>query len=454
MVEYKCMDENRFRDLAYRTNAGSSRKRKTPRKKIVLITIAVIAVLSIGAFIFKNKIGAINIPFLRRANNPGDVADIPNDPTTTASKNPTNDPLIAKLSIPDGFSMQVFAKNVKDARVIVFDPKGRMLVSQTSEGRVSIVDSSQNRMIISGLSKPHGLAFLCKNISSTDAATAPTCTLFIAQQSKLVSYDYDVATAAASNPKKLIDIPSTATDRHFTRTLQLLPDNNILLISVGSSCNVCVETDTMRGRIMAYNIATGKVSEYARGLRNSVFMTLDKDGQVFASEMGRDSLGDDIPPDEINIIAPGKDYGWPYCYGQNVHDDVFDTKTYIRNPCMEPFEVPSLIDLPAHSAPLGIAFVPDDWNKNVGNAATDNFTGNLLVAFHGSWNRTTPTGYKIARIAFDSNGKEVSVTDFISGWLTTDGGKLGRPVALVFGPDNALYISDDSTGNVYRVVKN
>jgi glucose/arabinose dehydrogenase len=396
------------------------------------IGLVIVAVIILGIYLFRTNIGAVKVP-------PGDE---PTGEAEVTDQNPTKDPLIAKLSIPDGLSMQIFAKNVKGARVIVFDPKGRMLVSETSEGKIVILEDADKdgiaesqRTLVSGLSKPHGMAFDCAET---------TCTLYVAEHSKLSSYDYGLVTGAVTNSKKLVDIPATATDRHNTRTLQFLPDSNVLLISVGSSCNVCDENDAMRGRIMAYNTATQKVSEYARGLRNAVFMTISPDGKVFATEMGRDGLGDEIPPDEINIIEAGKNYGWPTCYSKNIHDDVYDKRVYIRNPCSEPFETPSFIDLQAHSAPLGLAFVPSDW----GSAA-----GSLLVAYHGSWNRSEPTGYKIARITLDAEGNYQSIEDYISGWLTSDGTKLGRPVALVFGPDNALYISDDDTGNVYRVAK-
>ena len=404
----------------------------------LLLAILIVLLFAVLAFIFKQQIGGINVPTSQKPTT---------GKTDITNQNPDGDPVIAKLTIPDGFAMNVFAKNVKDARVIVFDAKARMLVSETSEGRIAVLEDTNkdgvadtNRTLISSLAKPHGLALLCAN-----SATPTACTLFVAQQSKLVSYDYDTETGTTTNPKKLLDIPATATDRHFTRTLQFLPDNLTLLISVGSSCNVCNETDAMRGRIMAYNITTGKVGEYARGLRNAVFMTLSPNGNVFATEMGRDGLGDGFPPDEINLLQASNDYGWPNCYGKNVHDGVFDTNTYIRDPCTEPFETPSLVDLPAHSAPLGLAFMPSTWATNP--------SGNLLVAYHGSWNSSVPTGYKIARVSFDTDGNYVGITDFISGWLTSDGTKLGRPVDLVFGSDNALYISDDDTGTIYRLAK-
>ena len=180
---------------------------------------------------------------------------------------------------------------------------------------------------------------------------------------------------------------------------------------------------------------------------------------MWATEMGRDLLGDDIPPDEINIIEEGKNYGWPNCYGKNIHDDNFDKNTYIRNPCMEPFETGSHVDLQAHSAPLGLAFVPE-WgiDSNMcfegleaacGGGFPDEYWNDLIVAYHGSWNRTNPTGYKLVRVKMDDYGNSIGVEDFITGWLGPKG-VLGRPVDVKFH-NGALYVSDDKAGVIYKI---
>ena len=171
---------------------------------------------------------------------------------------------------------------------------------------------------------------------------------------------------------------------------------------------------------------------------------------MWATEMGRDLLGDNLPPDEINIVDPSTssgppDYGWPHCYGKNEHDNDYDKAAF--NHCAEPAYKPSHIDLPAHSAPLGLAFIPNwpqsGWPKD--------YAADLLVAYHGSWNRSEPTGYKIVRIKLGDDGKLEGIEDFITGWLSDDGKALGRPVDITIRNDGTAYISDDKAGVIYKL---
>ena len=170
------------------------------------------------------------------------------------------------------------------------------------------------------------------------------------------------------------------------------------------------------------------------------------DGSMWATENSRDMLGDDIPPDEINVIKGGANYGWPNCYGKNIHDDEFDKKTYVRNPCLEPLEIGSKVDIQAHSAPLGLDFVPEEafWPED--------YNYDLIVALHGSWNRTEPTGYKLIRVKLDAQGNYQGTEDFVTGWLTFSGGVLGRPVDVMF-MNGSLYVTDDKAGVIYKISK-
>ena len=154
-------------------------------------------------------------------------------------------------------------------------------------------------------------------------------------------------------------------------------------------------------------------------------------------EYGRDWLGDALPPEEINRIVAGGDYGWPYCYGQRITDPDFGSPERCRD------TRPPEVEMPAHSAPLGIAF-------GHGLAFADRYRDMLYVAFHGSWNRSTPTGYKLVGIPFRNGRPSGPPEDIVSGWLQGRSA-WGRPVAPLAGPDGALYLSDDRAGLIYRI---
>lgn len=350
------------------------------------------------------------------------------------------------FNVPAGYVMEVYAADVPGARVMAFDPGGAMIVSEPSEGRVvALIDTDRDGHIdetpavIDGLNAPHGLEFRC-----SDEADPTKCTFYVAEKDKLVAYEYDGQAHRASSPRKLLDLPNGSVGAHSTRTLLFLayPQEDTLLIAVGSSCNVCEESDDRRAKILYYNVATGESGEYARGLRNAVFMTLHPvSGAVWATEMGRDGLGDDIPPDEINIITRGAWYGWPWFYGKNIEDMIYRPNS---RPLFAQEPIPSHIDIPAHSAPLGLAFIPEEgWSEE------DWY--DLLVAYHGSWNRSVPTGYKIVKMRLDAQGNYAGTEDFITGFLTADGRRIGRPVDIKALPGGTVYISDDSAGVIYRL---
>jgi glucose/arabinose dehydrogenase len=334
---------------------------------------------------------------------------------------------------------------------MIRDPQGTMLVSETSEGKVIALrdadmdgkaDGTLN--VLEGLDKPHGLALSC---SYTDLVNVnqDSCVLFVAETGELKSYTYDTGTSAAIYKETLTTFPTG--NGHFTRTILMHPDGKRLLISVGSSCNVCTEEDDRRAAVLSFEIESKKVSVVATGLRNTVFMAVDpKTKEIWRTDNGRDIIGDDIPPDEVNRIAEGKDYGWPLCYGNNIHDTDFDKKKYSVDPCGT--KTPPHIELQAHSAALGLGFIPDDeWPEDM--------RGDLLIAYHGSWNRSTPTGYKVVRFDLDSTRKATSgPIDFLTGFLPPEAAPdeaIGRPVGVLVEAGGVVYVSDDRAGAIYRI---
>lgn len=385
----------------------------------LLVLIGLVLLVRAGFFAYQNLRGVG--PVFRPP-----VSDITKQ--LSESVNTTGFP----LSIPKGFSVSIFAKGLGGPRVLAWDTVETLLVSIPSRGTVVALPdvdgdgmSDATKIITQGLNAPHGLAFLQEK-------------LYIAETNQVASYDYDAKNFTVTQKRKIIDLPSGG--NHVTRTIGFGPDGR-LYISVGSSCNVCIERDWRRAKILVANSDGSDLQEYASGLRNSVFFTWDSvTQQLWATDMGRDLIGDDIPPDEINIITDDANYGWPYCYGDNVHDTTFDNAPKAKEHCAT--SIPSHIDLQAHSAPLGLAFIPESWPTE--------YRGDLLVSYHGSWNRTEPTGYKVVRFDLDEQGNSIGESDFLTGFL--DGKTaFGRPVDLLFDVQGNLFVSDDKKGMVYLI---
>lgn len=403
------------------------------KKRIIwgILTLIFVTVGSvIGAFYYKNLRGVLPA-ILPPKDNIADIITDKNKPTDTKV---SGEPIDFPLTLPEGFEISIFARDLPKARVMVMDPKGNMWVSQTGENKITFLEVENGKVIgksdiFRNLNRPHGLALDPQN----------PYMLYIAEEDKISR----IPLYSDGKMEKLVDLDSGG--RHYSRTIAFGPDDR-LYISIGSSCDVCNEKNEQRGKIFSMNRDGSDWREYARGLRNTVFFAWSYvDGRMWGTDMGRDGLGDNLPPDEINIIAEGKNYGWPICYGKNIHDTNFDKNTYIRNPCMEPFETESYIDLGAHVAPLGLGFVPEEgWPEE--------YWYDLLVAYHGSWNSSVPVGYKIARIKLDAKGNYLGETDFISGWLTADNQALGRPVDILIQPGGVMYVSDDKAGVIYKII--
>lgn len=332
------------------------------------------------------------------------------------------------LKVTEGFKIGIFSKDLPNARDLQFTPDGTLLVSLTASGKVIALPdkddngvSDENITVLSGLRRPHGMAFYKGK-------------LFVAEERQVNRYSYDETSYRAVFEKKLFDLPLGG--RHFTRSLVFDKEGN-LYVSVGSTCDTCVESDPFLATVIVSDADGRTPRVYSKGLRNAVFLAVDESsGNVWAAEMGRDFLGDETPSDEIDILDDGADFGWPYCYGDKNWDKGFGQKNQSYcNTTVKPF-----YKIPAHSSPLGLTFInspqfPKDWQKD------------LLVSYHGSWNRSVPVGYKVVRISLSEKPEE---SDFITGFTRSS----ARPVDVAFDREGSLFVSDDTAGKVYKIVKN
>jgi glucose/arabinose dehydrogenase len=387
--------------------------------------VGVVIVLALVALMF--------IPHARRST--GYQPPPPKSPTPSASARPyavsAGPPPAAPLKAPDGYTIHVFADHLGRARDLQFTPGGTLLVSDLAANRVialpdvnhdGVADAA--KVVLLGGANTHGLAFHGGQ-------------LFVAQLDGVYRYNWDETALTATLDRKLFALPSPNPD-HNSRTLAIAPDGT-LYVSVGSTCNVCRESDPHNATVMVSDTNGTNPRVFATGLRNASFLTLDPtSGELWGTEMGRDYLGDNLPPDEINIIRQGQDYGWPYCYGDRVHDSNFDPSG--THTCEA--TVPPVFDIPAHNAPLGLAFVKS------AQFPVDQ-QGDLLVALHGSWNSTVPVGYKVVRLTVRGNSV-TGMDDFLTGFSNDT----ARPVDVTFDATGNLYVSDDKSGTVYIVQKN
>ena len=346
---------------------------------------------------------------------------------------PQGDELNYPLDLPKGFNLGVFADLKGDLpRALAFDEKGVLFASIPGSGKIIALpdengDGKADRIVevMRGLARPHGIAFAGDFI-------------YVGETDKVVRARYDPENLSVGSVEKLFDLPGGG--RHFTRTIRI--KDGKIYTSVGSSCDTCLEDSPYRAAVLVSDLDGAGLRVFARGLRNTVFFTLDAKGRIWGTDMGRDFLGDNLPPDEVNLIEEGQDYGWPYCYGDRVRDAKFRNGEKLAY-CTE--TASPKFNLPAHVAPLGITFIKSDLFPGGDQ-------GNILVALHGSWNSSVPVGYKIVKLSVLGDSV-TGMEDFISGFL--DGKEvLGRPVDLIFDERGYLFISDDEAGLIYLLAKN
>jgi glucose/arabinose dehydrogenase len=340
------------------------------------------------------------------------------------------------VNLPPGFHMRVFAAGLSGVRWLGIAPDGLLYATAPGSGKVyTLADTDKDgvaddvKTFADRLDGVHGIAFKDKGV-------------YVATEGTIVRLEDTDGNGLADKRDVLAkDLPTGG--GHSTRTLAFGPDGK-LYVAAGSSCNVCVEENQKRAAVSRYS-ADGKFEKvFASGLRNAVGILFHPvTGELWATNNGRDNLGDNTPPETIYNLKEDTNYGWPYCYGQRIPDQS-------QNPpagFCEKTGVPA-VEMQAHSAPLGLAFY-------TGDQFPKEFKGDLFVAFHGSWNRSAPTGYKVVRIRFkdnqpDAQAGDLLVEDFATGWIA-DGDVWGRPVDPLTAPDGSLLLTDDKAGAIYAI---
>ena len=337
-----------------------------------------------------------------------------------------------RIRPPEGFRVSVFADGVPNARLLRFTPSGDLLVSQPRRDRVVLLHRDED-----GDGRADGKQVLLDDLDLPHGIDVHDGWLYVGEAGAIGRVRFDAEARALDGEFERIVTGLPEGGNHWTRTVRIGPDG-ALYVSVGSSCNVCEEEDARRAAMLRFAPDGSGGEIYATGLRNSAgFDWRPQTGELFATDNGRDLLGDDFPPCELNRIERGGFYGWPYANG----DNVIDPNLGAGNEARIATAIPPVHGFRAHNAPLGITFVR--------GTAAPGFRGAALVALHGSWNRTRKDGYKVVALHWRPGGA-IAERDFLVGFEENED-VIGRPVDVAEGPDGAFYVSDDYAGVIYRV---
>jgi len=339
---------------------------------------------------------------------------------------------LSDLKLPNGFSISIFAE-VENARSLAKTPSGTIFVSTRKEDKVyALQDTDKNGIadkkfiIASGLKTPNGVAFRNGD-------------LYVAEVSRILKFS-NIESNLASPPKAIVVYDKLPTDRHHGwKYIAFGPDGK-LYIPVGAPCNICESKNQIYASISRMNADGSGFETIASGVRNTVGFTWHpQTKEMWFTDNGRDMMGDNYPPCELNkFTKKGQHFGYPYCHGGEFADPEYGDKY----PCSD-FVKPEW-KFKAHTAPLGLKFY-------TGDMFPSDYQGDLIVAQHGSWNRSKKVGYKLMRVKIKDN-KAISSEVFVEGWMDDASQKVtGRPVDVLVLDDGSMLVSDDHAGKIYRI---
>ena len=372
-------------------------------------------------------------------------------------------PRDAELKVPAGFEVRQFASGLSNPRIIRVAPNGDIFVAETGPGRIRVLRPSDNgagasatETFATGLNRPFGIAF--------HPADNPQW-VYVGNTDSVVRFPYRVGDLKARGAAEVI-VPKLPTGGHSTRDVVFSKDGAKMFVSVGSQSNVAEGmgkldgaalrqweqqrpagaawgSETDRADVLVFDPLGKNQKVFATGIRNCVGMAVNPTtGDLWCSTNERDGLGDDLPPDYLTRVREGGFYGWPWYYA-GAHEDPRHKGE--RPDLKDKVIVPDVL-LQPHSASLGMMFY-------TGDQFGAEFRGSAFAAEHGSWNRSTRTGYKIIRAIVNDGVPTGEYEDFVTGFVVDDASVWGRPVGVAMARDGSLLFSEDGNGTIWRVAR-
>ena len=336
------------------------------------------------------------------------------------------------LTLPPGFAIDVWADDVPGARSMTLGPRGTLFVGTRDKAFVYAIPNATGGGLARkpvrvgrGLSSPNGVAV-------RDGA------LYVAEISRILRFD-DIEGRLEQPPDPVVVTDRYPTDRHHGWKFIAFGPDGWLYVPVGAPCNVCLPPGPLHETITRMKPDGSAIEVVAHGVRNSVgFDWRPGTHDLWFTDNGRDWMGDDQPPDELNHAPKsGLHFGFPYCHGRALLDPQFGR----GKSCGD--YTPPAAELGPHVAALGMRFY-------TGTMFPAEYRGRIFIAEHGSWNRSTPIGYRVSTVRLEGE-RAIAYEPFATGWLGDNGRVAGRPVDVLVMPDGALLVSDDHAGVIYRI---
>lgn len=352
--------------------------------------------------------------------------------------------MVKLLKVPEGWNVQVAASGLGRPRTMWAAPNGSIYVTRRDAGDVIMLSDKD------GDNKFEDLKTVLYEFKGVHGIAVKDNFMYLCNNKQLRRYPMKPDGTLGEMELLINDLPNGG--QHPNRTISFGPDG-MLYISVGTMCNDCKESDPEAATMLQVDPKTWKRSIFASGLRNTIgFDFHPATGALWGMDNGGDGKGNQWPPEELNLITKGGNYGYPLAYGKREVDRTREDPAGDVKESVAASTVPSVLELPAHMAPIDFKFLGSRPNIPA------DMTGDALVTWHGSWNRSKPVGFKVQRIRFN-NGTAVAAEDFLTGFLKPGflmfkrKARFGRPAGLAVSDKGTIYVSDDANGVIYAITK-